>query len=118
MAWARIDDGFHDHPKITRIFDRNPGAVGLLVFAISYCAKHETDGFIHAGTVARLSPIQSDRDEQVSVLLEEGALHKHEDGFVVNGYLDYNLSREQIEEKREIDRERKRAARNRKGGSQ
>ena len=112
MAWARIDDGFHDNPKIIRIFDQDPGAVALLVFCISYCAKHETDGFVHSGTVARLSPVQRDRDRQVGTLIAQGALHEHEDGFVVNDYLIYNRSKEQIEQQRKEDRERK--ARSRK----
>ena len=88
------------------------GAVALLVFCISYCAKHETDGFVHSGTVARLSPVQQDRDRQVGTLIAEGALHEHEDGFVVNDYLIYNRSKEQIEAQRKEDRERK--ARSRK----
>lgn len=45
-------------------------------------------------------------------MIAEGALHEHEDGFVVNDYLIYNRSKEQIEAQRKEDRERK--ARSRK----
>ena len=111
MAWARLDDGFYAHPKINRLWDREPSAVGLLALMISYCARYETDGYVDQATVERLSRIQRDRDAQVSALLAEGALHEHEDGFVVGGYLDYNPSRDQIQEKREADRLRKQKAR-------
>jgi hypothetical protein len=111
MAWARLDDGFFGHPKTTRVWKQNPGAVGLLVRMISYCAKYETDGLVGTDTVEMLSGIQQERDAQIAVLLKEGALHEHEDGFVVSDYLDYNPSREQINEKREADRVRKQKAR-------
>jgi len=111
VAWARLDDGFYSHEKTTRIWDRNPGAVGLWVMMISYCARYETDGFISARTVSRLSPVQRDRDEQTAALLKEEALLEHEDGFVVRDYLDYNASRELIETKREADRLRKKKER-------
>lgn len=111
VAWARLDDGFFGHRKTSRVWDRNPGAVGLWVLMISYCSKYETDGLVDKATVTRLSPVQCDRDEQIAALLDEGALHEHEDGFVVSDYLDYNPSREQLNEKRESDRLRKQKSR-------
>lgn len=107
MAWARLDDGFFGHPQTIRIWNQSPGAVGLLVRMISFCAKYETDGFVSLDSVSMLSSVQQDRDAQIAVLVSQGALHEHEDGFVVSDYLDYNPSREQIQEKREADRVRK-----------
>jgi hypothetical protein len=111
MAWARLDDGFFCHPKVTRVWDLNPGAVGLWVRLISYCSKYETDGFVPETTVAMLSPDESERSHMVKALIEGSALVRHEDGFVVQDYLDYNPSREQIAQKRESDAARKRKAR-------
>jgi len=111
VAWARLDDGFFGHRKTSRVWDRNPGAVGLWVLMISYCSKYETDGLVDSATVTRLSPVQRDRDDQIAALLAEGALHEHEDGFVVSDYLDYSTSREQIQAKRDSDRDRKRKER-------
>ena len=107
MAWARIDDGFFCHPKVIRVWDENPGAVGLWVRLISYCSKYETDGFVTETALAMLSPDVSARSHMVKALIEGAALVAHEDGYVVQGYLDYNPSREQIAQKREADRVRK-----------
>lgn len=108
MAWARLEDGYFGHPKIVRIWDRNPAAVGLHARMITYCSKYETDGFVSQNAVEMLSRVEKDREQQIAALLAEKALHEHEDGFVVNDYLDYNYSHEQLEERREKDRERKR----------
>jgi hypothetical protein len=111
VAWARLDDGFFCHPKVTRVWDINPGAVGLWVRLISYCSKYETDGFVPEVTVAMLSPDLSERTAQLDALIEGRAIQRHEDGFVIRDYLDYNPSRAQIDEKRESDRLRKQKAR-------
>ena len=111
MAWARIDDGFVDHPKILKIWDRCPGAIGLHVRAIAYCAKHLTDGYIPEIAVAALSPVESERTEQVDALLEGGAWYRDEGGetFVIHDYLDFQPTRGEVAERRQRDRERKRA---------
>lgn len=108
MAWARLEDGYFGHPKIVRIWDQEPGAVGLHARLITYCSKYETDGFVSRSALEMISGVEKDRKIQVEVLLVEGALHEHEDGFVVNDYLDYNYSHEQLEERRKADRDRKR----------
>lgn len=111
MAWARLDDGFFCHPKVIKVWDDEPAAVGLWVRLISYCSKYETDGFVPESTVAMLSPKASERSHQVDALIRGAAVVKHEDGFVIQGYLDYNPSRAQITEKREADAARKRKQR-------
>lgn len=111
MAWARIDDGFVDHPKILRIWNRCPGAIGLHVRAIAYCSKHLTDGHIPAVAVAALSPVQSERDDQIEALINEGAWYSDEgsETFVIHDFLDYQPTREEVADRRQKDRERKRA---------
>ena len=116
MAWGRLDDSFYDHPKTLRIWRKCPGAVGLHARAISYCAKHQTDGYIMAEIVNGLSPLQRDREEQVKALIEEQAWYESEDDFAVHDYLDYNPSKEETEAKRAADRDRKREQRARKNG--
>ena len=111
MAWARIDDGFVDHPKILRIWNKCPGALALHVRAIAYCSKHLTDGYIPSAAVELLSPVPGDRDEQVGTLLEEESWYRDEgsETFVIHDFLDYQPTREEVAEKRKKDRERKRA---------
>lgn len=113
MAWARIDDGFVDHPKVLRIWKRSPGAVGLHVRGIAYCSRHLTDGVIPAVAVESLSPVQSDRDEQIAALVEEGVWYRDEasESFVIHDFNDYHPTKEEVEAKREQDRERKRKER-------
>lgn len=114
MAWARIDDGFYDHPKILGIWQRCPGAVGLHVRAIAYCSKHLTDGRIPRGAVESLSPVQRDRDEQIGALVTLGAWYEDEgsETFVIHDYEDYQPTRAEVTEKRQKDRERKNRERN------
>lgn len=108
MTWARLDDSFYDHPKTLRLWERCPAAIALHTRAIAWCAKHEQDGHLPAQIVAAISPVQSDRDEQIKALLDEEAWHEHEGDFVIHDYLDYNPSKEEVIEKRRKDRERKR----------
>lgn len=110
MAWARLDDGFYDHPKTISLWRRSPGAVGLHVRAITYCAKHLTDGHISEEVVNGMAPLQRDREAMVKALITEGQWYENgEDGFVIHDYLDWNPSKEEVLEKRRKDRERKQA---------
>lgn len=115
MAWGKLDDGFYDNPKIVRIWRRCPGAVGLHARAISYCAKHLTDGHILAEVVQGLSPLQRDREEQVKALIAEKAWYEGDGEYILHHYLDMNPSKEEVEGKREQDRERKRKERAKNG---
>lgn len=53
MAWAKLDDGFYDNPKVV---DLPRSAVGLWALAASYCAKHLTGGFISDASLKRVAP--------------------------------------------------------------
>lgn len=108
MTWARLDDSFYDHPKVLRLWSRCPAAIALHVRAMSWCAKHEQDGRLPKEVVEAISPVQSDRDEQIAALTDEGAWHKTEEDFVIHDFLDYNPSRQEIGDRKERDRERKR----------
>lgn len=107
MAWARLDDSFYDHPKVLRIWHDRPDALGLHMRAIAYCARHETDGYLPGPAVMGLSPLQSDREQQVAALINAGLWYENEGDFVIHDYLDYNLSRNEIAARRSKDRDRK-----------
>mgnify|MGYP000039978952 CR=1 FL=1 len=107
MAWARLDDSFYDHPKVMSVWHRRPDALGLHMRAIAYCARHSTDGWIHPAVVMALSPLQSDREQQVEVLVEERLWVKEGEQYGIHNYLDYNFSKAEIEKRREEDRKRK-----------
>lgn len=113
MAWARIDDGFYDHPKVVKLAATCPAAGFLHVRAIAYCSKHLTDGLIHEEMVAVLSPVQRDRDEQIAALLETGLWFQGDetgtDHYGIHHFLDYQPKKEDVLERRRKDRERKAA---------
>lgn len=107
MAWARLDDGFYDHPKTLRLVKSNPAAGFLHVRAITYCCKHLTDGRITKQAVESLVPVQRDRDEQTGALLETGLWYDDGDAYAIHDFQDYQPTRDEVAEKRRKDRERK-----------
>ena len=88
----------------------------LFVRAVTYCARHLTDGRLRPNVVESLVPLQRDRERQVKMLIDVGLLYDHEGQFYVHDYLDYNPSRDETAEKREKDRVRKEEARKRQNG--
>ena len=108
MTWARLDDSFHSHPKTIRAWHRSPEAVGLYVRALSWIADHNQDGHIPDETVVMWMPSQRDREKALKVLVEVGFVRKNGAGWVINDYLAYNPSKEDVEARRKADRQRKR----------
>jgi hypothetical protein len=103
MPWARLDDGFHGHPKVR---ETSLAARGLFATALSYCANYLTDGHLPAPFVAdhARGPLGK---RALAELDERHWFEARDDGsYVVVGYLDYNDSREDIEEQRRQARER------------
>lgn len=106
MAWARLDDAYYDNPKMLRV-----GLVGtgLHARAITYCARHETDGHLPLtwveGQLLELKP--AERKRVLADLEQAGAIVRQNGGFVVHDYLKFNPSREELAVKRESDRKRK-----------
>lgn len=91
MTWARLDDGFDEHPKIDALSD---GAFRLHVTGIVASARNLTDGHIAAVKVRRLTP--NYEPEHLAELLEAGLWERHGEDFIVHDFLDYNPSREQV----------------------
>jgi hypothetical protein len=123
MAWSRIDDSLHSHPKIMQVGN---AATGLFVRLISYSSQHLTDGFVPA-TVARTygTPRLLGALCDASLLVKidaksnqtsESHPHFHGPGYVIHDYLDYNPSREQVLMERAKNAARQEAFRNRKRG--
>ena len=102
MAWARLDDKFHSHPKVRRA---GLAAIGLHVRAISYSAAHLLDGHIDVEWVREAGGAQ--HKKLVTALVDAGLWSQNGHGWVINGYLDYNPSREEVEERRAADSARK-----------
>lgn len=110
VSWARLDDGFPDHPKIEGLSDR---AFRAHVTAICYCAANLTDGFVSetAAKRCRIRPQTADK------LIAAGLWKRTVNGWQINDYLDYNASRESIMVERERTRNRKAEWRARHAGT-
>lgn len=107
MTWAKIDDRFHSHPKTREAWHTSHAAIGLHLLAMSYSAGQMTDGWIESGFVNEKLPNRRERDKAVSALEVAGLWERHETGWQIHDWLDYNPSRADILDKRRKDSARK-----------
>lgn len=103
MAWFKVDDKFHSHPKIKRIPRRlRRAAIGLWTIAGSWCADYETDG-----EVPEYMLEEFDADpEEVAALVDCGLWERAEDGVVFCNWGEFQPTRAQLDEKRAQTAER------------
>jgi hypothetical protein len=100
MGWLSVDDNFADHRKIERLSD---AAFRLHVAGLCMTARMQDDGLVYATKVPRLVP--RFRKNALQELIDAGIWIPHPDGYEIHDYLDWNLSRAQIEARREKKRE-------------
>jgi len=98
MTYATFDDNFADHPKVAGLSDP---AFRLHVAGICYAARHLTDGVLPADEVPRL--VRRFKRTAVTELVKAGMwCDANGDGtYRIHDYLDWNLSRAQVLERRE-----------------
>jgi len=139
MSWARLDDLFDDNRKVKRTFRRCPTAIAVYVMAITYCARHATDGVVDIDWLEERLPAPEARADVLAALTAGGlfehlpagdtrtveveARTKHagahsvqlgplpEDAYLVHDFLDYNPSSVEVEARRAADAQRKRQTR-------
>jgi len=87
---ARLDTGWHAHPKIVGL---GWAAMGLHCWSISYSDHHRTDGFVPMGVWPSLGGTST----AVKVLVAAGLWEPVAGGYRVHDYLDYNRSRADLE---------------------
>lgn len=100
MAWARLDDRFHDNRKVRRAWRRCPAAIGLHVMAITYCAGHLTDGVVDLDFVEDRMPSARLRDRAVGTLVDAGLWHVVDDGWKIHDFAEFNGTRAEVEARR------------------
>lgn len=106
MTWARLDDGFHSHPKV---IDLSFAARGLFATFLSYAAHFETDGLLTAKVVAKTAHGREGRRalrELTDAGMLETAVDGHPDDLLIHDYLDCNPSRAELEAERERNRQK------------
>lgn len=78
--WVKLDDNFHDHPKVIRA---GLEAIGLFTLGLSYAARHLTDGKIPEEFVGKR--------KRLAARLVEVRLWEHDGtSYQIHDYLDYN----------------------------
>jgi len=99
MGWARIDDGFDDHPKVLELLEEDQGAaaVGLWTLCLTYAHRTtrkagKTPGAIPPGLPRRyLGP---GGRELALLLVKVGLWDEAADGWLIHDFADYLPSEE------------------------
>lgn len=107
MVWAKLDDGFPDHPKVLAA---GPLAAWLYVCGLAYAARLLTDGFIPTVQVGRLAALQGAED-LAGRLVSVGLWERVDGGYRVHDYLDWNTPASHIKRDRAAAAERMRRLR-------
>ena len=104
MPWTKLDDGFHAHRKVRRVWARGGRALGLHVMAMTYSSRNLMDGFVDPEWVIEQLPDDRERLQVVECLLEEGLWEQFGDGFQIHDFLEYNPSASHVVHVREMRR--------------
>lgn len=105
MPWVKLTDDWYDDPKIALLDDHG---VALWVIGLTWCARNLTDGAIPRKVIRGMV---DDPDRAVDQLVTARLWSSTDDGFLVENYLQYQPSRDEVLEKR--GREKARSARRR-----
>lgn len=107
MGTFLVDDNFPDHVKFAELLDEH---VGLWVKALAWINRQETDGFIPAAMLRRLSSSKKP-EKLVEKLIQAGLWVACDGGWMVHDYLEWNASKEHREARRQAARARMAGAR-------
>lgn len=105
MPWARLDDGFHDHPKVDGL---SLAAVGLYTLCLTWAHRHRKTAVLPGHiTDARVSKLAGkDAKRLTTELLASGLWEPEPDlgGCVIHDFADYLPKERDPEERKEAGR--------------
>ena len=101
MPWAKLDDRFHEDPRLRRLYKVEPKAGLLYVASLTYASGRETDGVVHFEFVETLEPIKAGRLKRARILVDLDWWREHPEGWEIANFLNYNPSREEVRARRE-----------------
>ena len=110
--WSKLSDELIDHPKIFAAGDRigNPNgaalAMAMFTVALLWSNKQLSDGFLPSGVVKRFSHFE----EPLTVakaLVEVRLWDAADGGFTIRHFHDWNFTAAEVNERRQLDRDRK-----------
>lgn len=117
MTWSRFDDAAPKHPK-AKVAGND--AWSLWSAAVMYCNRYNTDGFVPLAALATEclpEPLSLSKAKKLAERLVAAKVrpdgtglfeHAPGGGYVVHDFLDWNPSKGEVEQKRKVDRDRKR----------
>lgn len=112
MAWFKVDDGFHDHPKVD---DLSLEAVGLWLLCATWASRHLTDGVVPVSRVWKFGGTDDLCSELVRANMWRTSPDVRNDGspnaYEYINWGDWNPTREDVQEDRKKARERMRTLR-------
>lgn len=98
LPWIRLDTHMADHPKVLELVaDKAFQAIAAYHFALGYCGKHGTDGYISKAALPFVHARLSDAQKLVAAGLWELA----PGGWVVHDWGDFQVSDEASQKRRE-----------------
>jgi hypothetical protein len=115
MVWFKVDDKFHDHPKVRRLGKDALAAVGLWTTCGSWAADNTTDGFIPKLIASRYDVRGRLASKLVDVGLWSRVDHGDEPGYQFHQWDEYQPTAASIEADRQEWRDKKAAQRKGKG---
>lgn len=92
LPWIRLDTALPDHPKVLALIESKEGKVSAFVHlcAMCYAGRHGTDGFVPRQALPKINGRASDADR----LVKAGLWIKEEGGWSINGWHEYQASKE------------------------
>lgn len=112
MTWARLDDGITDRPDLLAL----ERTVRLLhIEGIVWSCRHETDGAIPRHVIRKVTD-DPDPEAAAAALVAAGLWNETDDGWCIDGFLEDQISSEDLERQRELARVRQRRQRQHRAG--
>jgi hypothetical protein len=102
MPWAKIDDGFDEHPKVESLIDEEDSTLALAALGLwtvslvrahremqgSRRLKNKTPGLIQRSNIRRYTD-RENREELAGLLVKYGLWETHDDGWIIHDFADY-----------------------------
>ncbi len=107
MTWLKLDDQMYTHPKVINL---SSPAFRVHVGGLLHSAQQLTDGEITlAALYSLVLPDMKKKPQVIAAEITAANLWTQtgDDTWVINDYLEYNPSRNEVLTKREADRKRK-----------
>lgn len=110
MPWTRLDDGFHQHPKILALSDR---AHRLFVDTLNWSVANLTDGQVptYLPNVCLPHGTPRTREAAANELVDAGLWNVNGAGWVIHDFAEYQETKEEVRARREKWSNRKRSTR-------